>query len=1194
MTARLWLRILVSLIGLAALSALVWFGGPFAGYGTFYPLEDVGPRLILIVIFALIVFGFIGYGVFKRRQQAAAIEASLAEADAQGDGDVLDARMKDALLTLKKATGGSANYLYELPWYMLIGPPGSGKTTALVNSGLKFPLARGGSPEAVAGVGGTRYCDWWFTEDAVLIDTAGRYTTQDSDAKADRKSWLAFLDLLKSNRPRQPVNGVMVAISVEDLLRCSPAEVNAHADAIRTRLLELHTQLRVDFPVYALFTKLDLVAGFMEYFSHLNEAARRVVWGATFQTDDKTQNLVHEVGPEFDLLIERLNAELPDRLQEEPTPAARVQMFGFPSQMAALRPALIDFLNRIFEPTRYHTNATLRGFYFTSGTQEGTPIDQLIGALQKNFGAQQVSVPVFSGSGKSFFLSDLITKVIIGEAAWVSTDKRAVRRSFLLNTAAYAALLVGSLGAAAAWWVSYGKNTDLIATSNEQTKGFIASAAPVIQEPSVADRDFAKIEPLLNQLRDLPAGYAMKDNIIPTSATFGLSQWARLGNAAETTYKTGLERWLRSRLIFRMEELIEANQNNPDFIYEALKVYLILGGRQKMDEDLILSWVRRDFAENLYPGATFARLRTSLEEHASAMLKLDGGTPPVLNEPLIEEAQRILARMSLGQRAYQLMKSQARPGPGKDDWIIARKGGGDAKTVFEAKNGVDLETVRVPYFFTYDGFHEGFIGKMRDAAIQIQKERWVLGAAGAEDVLARQYDTLPQELLALYSREHDEVWKRVLANIRLRPLNAGKPQYPALSAISAVTSPLKQVLESIREETKLSAEKPKKPATTGNSVQQQLATAKKVSDEASAFVSTPSLANRALDLALRNMEKKGADANPADLPGRDIEARFKAFHAVLEGEQGRRAIDQVIAALSDVNQNFRLLATNPAMIQQVTATLPQQIQVLRNAANLLPQPFSQMMIDAANDIDREVTGSSVNQLMQTLREQVTASCNQIISNRYPFSKGSERDVPIADFGRLFGTGGLMDNFFKQHLQPLVDTSRSPWTYKQNISVARALPPSTLMEFQRAQEIKEAFFPTGGNMPQVMLAITPLFSPSPSESIRLDVNGIAVQPQQQGMNVPTTVQWPGPAGLDRTVVSAQTSGFFGSGPPSYGLDKRGPWSFFRFLDASGVSWQGETGFFAVAAAGRSVRYQVNISSLRNPFRIPALQQFRCPG
>lgn len=1196
--ARLWLRIVVSLLGLVALSALVWFGGPFAGYGSFYPFEDVGPRVVFIVFLALIVFGFIGYDVYTRRKQAAALEASLAEgADVQGDGEVLGERMKDALLTLRKASGSSGGFLYDLPWYMLIGPPGSGKTTALVNSGLKFPLARGTSPQAIAGIGGTRYCDWWFTEEAVLIDTAGRYTTQDSDAKADRKSWLSFLDLLKSNRPRQPINGVMVAISVEDLLRCSPAEVNAHADAIRARLMELHTHLRVDFPVYALFTKVDLVAGFLEYFSNLNEQARRVVWGATFQTDDKTQNLVHEVGPEFDALIERLSLELPDRMQEEPTPGARVQVFAFPSQMAALRPVIVDFLDRIFEPTRYHLNATLRGFYFTSGTQQGTPIDQLIGALQKSFGTEQVAVPYMSGSGKSYFLHDLITKVIIGEAAWVSTDRRAVRRNFAIKAAAYGALLLGCAVGASAWWTSYNRNVDLIANSNEQTKGFIASAAPVIQEPSVSDRDFAKIEPLLGQLRTLPAGYALKDTPIPTTATFGLSQWDRLGNAAEATYKTGLERWLRSRLIFRMEEIIEANQNNPDFVYEALKVYLILGGRQAMDEEMILGWVRRDFSENLYPGAAFARLRNALDEHIQAMLKIEGGPPPVLNEPLIEEAQKVLSRMSLAQRAYQIMKAQARPGPGKDDWIVLRKGGLDAATVFAPRNGGDLATIRVPYFFTYDGFHDGFIGSIRDVATQVQKERWVLGAAGSEDALTSQYEGLPQALLALYSREHDQVWKRVLGNIQLRPLNAGKPAYPALSAISAVTSPLKQLLESIRDESKLSAEKKKPAQPVAATTKEQAGIARIVKSETSSFIRPPAPLNQALELALRSMERKaGPDQKPEELPGRDIEIRFKAFHNALEGEQGRRAIDQVLSALSDVNQNFRLLATNPAMIQQVNATLPQQIQVLRNASNLLPPPFSQMLIDAANQIDQEVTGASVNQLMQDLRAQVTSACNQIVGSNYPFNRSGQREAPVAEFGRLFGTGGLLDSFFKKNLDPLVDTSKSPWTYKQNISVGRALPLGALREFQRAQEIREAFFPGGGSVPQLAPLITPMFSSSTGETVRLEVNGISVTPASQGLSPASSVQWPGPGGIDRIVLQVQTVGFFGAGPPQTILDQRRAWGLFRFVEQSGVSWQGETGFFVVGAGGRSLRYQIQLSALpnRNPFRLPALSEFRCPG
>ena len=101
-----------------------------------------------------------------------------------------------------------------LPWYVIIGPPGSGKTTALVNSGLHFPLAAQLGAGAVRGVGGTRNCDWWFTDQAVLLDTAGRYTTQDSNSTVDKAAWLGFLDLLKKQRSRRPIDGAFIAISL--------------------------------------------------------------------------------------------------------------------------------------------------------------------------------------------------------------------------------------------------------------------------------------------------------------------------------------------------------------------------------------------------------------------------------------------------------------------------------------------------------------------------------------------------------------------------------------------------------------------------------------------------------------------------------------------------------------------------------------------------------------------------------------------------------------------------------------------------------------------------------------------------------------------------------------------------------------------------------------------------------------------
>ena len=374
MSVVAWIWIALSIIGAVTFSVLVWFAGPIISIGDAQPFEGFWLRFTIILVVWIIVIASIAYVVVKRRRAAAALEKALTEPAAdETDAPILAEKMQDALATLKKSSKSSASYLYDLPWYLIIGPPGAGKTTALVNSGLRFPLANDTAARAVQGVGGTRYCDWWFTDEAVLIDTAGRYTTQDSDAKADRKSWLSFLDMLRTNRPRQPINGVLVAISIEDILKLSAAEVNAHADAIRKRLTELHEELKVSFPVYAVFTKMDLIVGFTQYFADLDEARRRFVWGATFQTADKKANNVGMVPAEIDLLVQRLTERMPERLQEEPDLRARAILFGFPAQISAIRKPVSDFLNRIFEPTRYQTSATCADSTSLRGRRRARP-----------------------------------------------------------------------------------------------------------------------------------------------------------------------------------------------------------------------------------------------------------------------------------------------------------------------------------------------------------------------------------------------------------------------------------------------------------------------------------------------------------------------------------------------------------------------------------------------------------------------------------------------------------------------------------------------------------------------------------------------------------------------------------------------------------------------------------------------------
>ena len=201
----------------------------------------------------------------------------------------------------------------------------------------------------------------------------------------------------------------------------------------------MHKELKVDFPVYALFTKADLIAGFAEYFGNFTESRRRKVWGATFQTTDRKKNMVGEVPAEFDALVKRLTEELTDRLHEEPDGISRIAIFGFPAQFASLKDRVADFLNKIFEPTRYQANANLRGFYFSSGTQEGTPIDQVLGAMDRSFGTGS-GLRYMSGGGRSFFLNELLTKVIFAESGWVSFDRSAVRRASILRYGSMAAI----------------------------------------------------------------------------------------------------------------------------------------------------------------------------------------------------------------------------------------------------------------------------------------------------------------------------------------------------------------------------------------------------------------------------------------------------------------------------------------------------------------------------------------------------------------------------------------------------------------------------------------------------------------------------------------------------------------------------------------------------------------------------------
>src|SRR6185437_9613386 len=201
---------------------------------------------------------------------------------------------------------------------------------------------------AVGGFGGTRNCDWWFTDRAVLIDTAGRYTTQDSDQVTDRQGWQAFLELLRRTRPRQPLNGVLVAVSVGDLLQFNPAVLSEHARVLRSRLDELQGSLRKRIPVYLMLTKCDLLPGFVDWFGALGRRERDQVWGITFALNAAESEIGARFAKSLERLVNHLADGLVERLQGERDQQRRARMFSLPGQLRALSEPLGGLVRRTF------------------------------------------------------------------------------------------------------------------------------------------------------------------------------------------------------------------------------------------------------------------------------------------------------------------------------------------------------------------------------------------------------------------------------------------------------------------------------------------------------------------------------------------------------------------------------------------------------------------------------------------------------------------------------------------------------------------------------------------------------------------------------------------------------------------------------------------------------------------------------
>ncbi|MDE3011938.1 MAG: type VI secretion system membrane subunit TssM [Pseudomonadota bacterium] len=1180
-----------ALYGFLLLAALIWWVAPLIPLGGHHPFDGSGARLLAILLLALLWGLVLLIGWLRRRRANAALVEGLRGGASAADREVqvLDKRFSEALQVLEESARKSGRkgllnrgqYLYELPWYVFIGAPGSGKTTALMNAGLNFPLSARMGQAPIKGVGGTRNCDWWFTDSAVMIDTAGRYTLQQSDEKVDAAAWEGFLDLLRRTRPLRPINGVLLTVNVQDLLQQGPAERKEHAARLRARLQELHQRLGVRPPIYVMLTKCDLIAGFNESFGELPKEARDQVWGFSFPHDPHGRNNpIQEFAAEFAALEKRLRERLLTLIEGERDVLKRAAIFAFPQQFGGLKGLLGGFLEQVFEGAgKLDEAALLRGVYFTSGTQEGTPIDRVMGTLARTFGVDSRAAAIASARGKSFFLTRLLRDVVFAEQGLVGENRQVEQRRRRLRQLGLAATALLALLLCIGWGVSYQRNSAHIAE--------VAARVPDLRKavdslPPAAGSELATLPQVLDALSTAARSEHFDTAHPPLLNGLGLYQGDYLQAGADLGYHHLLDHALLPRVTRRLEERLRAaNRDNLEYAYEALKAYLMLYTPEHFDADALRNWIVLDWDNNL-ANVLNSDQRAALAGHLDAALA--GGAPTMptpMDANLVAGVREMLVAYPLDYRIFSRLR-RARVGAEFPEFSVAAAGGPAAAEVFERASGQPL-TRGVPGLFTREGYFKGFKNAVDKVAHQLADEQsWVLGTPapsalpnlGQDKVAAAlgKDDALDERVRRLYLQEYIKVWDAYLADVRLVRLDGIDRSLAVARVLAAPDSPLSGYLRGVDRETQLAAVLAAADAAGGATAAGDAALAKLKNKATS-----PGAAELAL-LAGAGPAPAGAAAKGEPLEAM-VDQHFSYIHRLVSGTPP--PLDDVLKQFNEVYVQLNAVAE----AQKSKSAPPPPSGNAKASAGLLPEPLKSMLSNLA-DAGANQSRSAERQGLSSDLKPVVDQCVRTIAGRFPFAAGARADVLPDDFGQMFGVGGQLDDFYQRKLAALVDTGANPWRFKPLPDGSTPPGGAALADFQRAARIREVFFRAGGKLPGFKVDVRALDMADGLKEVNLDIDGQAFH-FTAGNTAAQTLSWPS------TKVASQIhlSGAAGGAVQTF----EGPWALFRLFNQFEIqpSPQPEKFVVVLLVDGRKARLEVTSSSAINPLRMREISAFRCP-
>lgn len=983
------------------------------------------------------------------RRQDRALESMLEQADATEDTNARIQALRhgihqaiEAIRRSRLGQGSGREALYALPWYITIGNPSAGKSSAILRSGLTFPFENG-SPGAVQGIGGTRNCDWFFTTEGVLLDTAGRYTVQDED----RHEWRYFLDQLRKHRPRAPINGIIVTASLAELASASPESIIALARKLRQRIQELTERLEVIAPAYVMFTKADQIPGFSEFFQDIDWNERDRVWGATLPYQiDSTSHAGTLFDTHFTTLHDGLRQLAVAQLTHTTGDCHPPGLISFPLAFANLQPALRSFIATLFESNPYQFEPVFRGFYFTSALQDGTAL-AANDDIAARFGLRgDGPAPSQFTSSNGFFLRDLFSRVIFA-------DHQLVRQHFTTGKtrrrAAIAITSVAALGIAIAGWSqSYLHNQTL----TQHTVADLEQAAR-IQDGRL---DLQSRLIALAVLQERIAQLDSFEHKRPLSLGLGLYQGAALRDKLLQEYYRGvrsillapvtesLEAFLRASLtqtppanhpasasalnaapaaphLRQIAHYVTPDPSSTEETYKALKTYLMLSHRDPIEIGHLSDQLTRFWRQWLEDNRG-AMPRTELIRRAEQVLTFhlarhaDTAWPLIETRPDLVDQTRTRLRTALAgtpaaERVYAEIKTRA--ATRFPAITVAGLVGTDNEKFVSGNHVVSGAFTRAAW--------TGFVSQaLHDAANgELQARDWVLQHTSREDLtLQGSPAQIHKTLLALYRQDYIEQWSRLLQGVSIPPFDDFEHMATAIDRLGdPVRSPLLGLLQRASKETGWDS-------------------ASTIMDDQD----TPSSLGRMLDvLPWRSRTvtdtARPTEADPAD-DGSSISTAFTVLGRLFaERSDGAPLADRYFGSLAQLRTRLRDITLQgdpgPGAISLIRETLDSGPSELSSALHLIDDHLLAGATDAQRALIRPLL---VRPLQQTFAATVPAAERELnkiwraqvvepylhdLDGKYPFAAEADIEATPVEIARIFGPTGAVAQFLDKSLGTLV-------------------------------------------------------------------------------------------------------------------------------------------------------------------------------